>query len=578
MPDNDKRGSKERESVRRGRDLSLTFEGAEICCADGTTVAGALVAGNVREFRESAGGNRGLFCGMGVCHECLVTIDGVPGYRACMTRATNGMRINRQPLRIALRSTVQSRPDGRPAATVETPQVLVVGGGPAGLSAAITAAEAGAEVVLLDERGNAGGQYFKQPAAPPVPSLERDRQVADGRRLIERARQAGVDIRSKSIVWGGFNGPEIHVLGNRGPVVLRPDTLIVATGASERGHAVPGWTLPGVMTTGAAQSLLRVSGVTPPGRILVAGNGPLNLQVALELSRAGAEVAGVVELAPRPGLRRGGAAVRMLLASSRLTLAGGGMVAALQWRRVPLFYSRAIGQVVREDGALAVELVSADLPNSEVVRLNVDAVCLGYGFHPDNELLRLLGCGHDYDAQRDQLVTRRDVDCRTTVTGIFAVGDCAQTNGAAVAAAEGVIAGLAAARDCGFAGDERTERAARRELLRHRRFQSALWSLFAPEGTFAVPTMPDTLVCRCEDVTSASLDAAIEAGCTSLGAVKRKTRLGMGPCQGRYCVPVAVSRLARHGGRPPGALDRAAPRPPLRPLRLRELGAGRADD
>jgi NAD(P)H-nitrite reductase large subunit len=253
------------------------------------------------------------------------------------------------------------------------------------------------------------------------------------------------------------------------------------------------------------------------------------------------------------------------------------MIAALHWRRVPLFYGRAIGQVVREDGALAVQLVCADGRNSEAVRLNVDAVCLGYGFHPDNELLRLLGCGHDYDPQRDQLVTRRDADCRTTVAGIFAVGDCAQTNGAAVAAAEGVIAGLAAARDCGLTGEERIERAARRELLRHRRFQSALWSLFAPAGNFAVPTTPDTVVCRCEHVTSAMLDAAIEAGCTSLGAVKRKTRLGMGPCQGRYCVPVALSRLARHGGQVPGDFDRAAPRPPLRPLRLRELGAGRTD-
>ena len=421
MPDNDKRGGKERKFLRRDRDLLLTFEGAELCCAEGTTVAGALVAGNVREFRESAGGNRGLFCGMGICHECLVTIDGVPGYRACMTPARNGMRINRQPARVALRASVQPDPDEFPTATatVEMPQVLVVGGGPAGLNAAITAADAGAGVVLLDERGNAGGQYFKQPAAPPVPSLERDRQVADGRRLIERARQAGVDIRSKSIVWGGFNGPEIHVLGNRGPVVLRPASLIVATGASERGHAVPGWTLPGVMTTGAAQSLLRVSAVTPPGRILVAGNGPLNLQVALELSRAGADVAGVVELAPRPGLRRAAAAVRMLLAASRLALVGGGMIAALHWRRVPLFYGRAIGQVVREDGALAVQLVCADGRNSEAVRLNVDAVCLGYGFHPDNELLRLLGCGHDYDPQRDQLVTRRDADCRTTVSWYF---------------------------------------------------------------------------------------------------------------------------------------------------------------
>jgi thioredoxin reductase/bacterioferritin-associated ferredoxin len=565
-------------TFERSRQLLLTFEEAEIHCREGATVAGALVAAGVREFRESTDGRRGLYCGMGICQECLVTIDGAPGYRACMTPAKNGMRVTRQPAKIALRPTAGLRADERAAVTAEEPQVLVVGGGPAGLNAAITAAEAGADVVLLDERGQAGGQYFKQPAVAPVPSLERDRQFAEGSRLIEHAHEAGVDIRLRSIVWGGFPGPEIHVAGDNKPLVLRPDRLIVASGAYERGHAVPGWTLPGVMTTGAAQTLLRVSGVTPPGRILVAGNGPLNLQVALELVRAGAQVAGLVESAPRPGLRHAAAAAGMLLVAPRLTLTGIGMVAALRRRRVPVFYGHVVNQVTRVDGALVAELVRVDGKAGDAMHLEVDAVCLGYGFHPDNELLRLLGCGCDFDPQCDQMVMRRDANCRTTVAGIFAVGDCAGTGGAAVAVAEGVIAGQAAARDCGFACDNRIERTARRELIRHRRFQAALWSLYDPAGSFSTPSTPDTLVCRCENVSSETLDAAIDAGCDTLGAVKRKTRLGMGPCQGRYCVPVALSQLASRRGRAPEEFDFAAPRPPLRPLSLAELSGDWTDD
>jgi len=567
-----------RNASDQGRQLLLTFEDTEIHCREGVTVAGALVAGGVREFGESTGGRRGLYCGMGICQECLVTIDGAPGYRACTTPAKNGMRVTRQPAKIALRPAAGSRADERAAVTVEEPQVLVVGGGPAGLNAAITAAEAGADVVLLDERGQAGGQYFKQPAVASVPSLERDRQIAAGSRLIERAHEAGVDIRLRSIVWGGFPGPEIRVTGDSKPVVLRPDRLIVASGAYERGHAVPGWTLPGVMTTGAAQTLLRVSGVTPPGRILVAGNGPLNLQVALELARAGAQVAGLVESAPRPGLRRAAAAAGMLLAAPRLTLTGIGMVAALRRRRVPVYYGHVVNQVTRVDGALVAELVRLDTEAGDAIHLEVDAVCLGYGFHPDNELLRLLGCGYDFDSQCDQMVMRRDADCRSTVAGIFAVGDCAGPGGAAVAAAEGVIAGLAAARECGFACDNRIERTARRELARHRRFQTELCSLYDPAGSFSTPSTPDTVVCRCENVSSETLDAAIDAGCDTLGAVKRKTRLGMGPCQGRYCVPVALSQLSSRRGRAPEEFDIAAPRPPLRPLSLAELGGDRTDD
>ena len=578
MSYSEKRNQRGRNAGGQGQQLLLTFEKTEINCREGATVAGALVAGGVREFRESTDGYRGLYCGMGICQECLVTIDGVPGYRACTTPAKNGMHVTRQPAKIALRPTAGSRTDEQVAVTVEEPQVLVVGGGPAGLNAAITAAEAGADVVLLDERGQAGGQYFKQPAVPTVPGLERDQQFAAGSLLIERAHEAGVDIRSKSIVWGGFPGPEIHVASDKKPVVLRPSKLIVASGAYERGHVVPGWTLPGVMTTGAAQTLLRVSGVIPPGRILVAGNGPLNLQVALELARAGAQMAGLVESAPRPGLRHAAAATSMLFTAPRLTFTGIGMVAALRYQHVPTFYGHVVNQVTRVEETLVVELVRLDGEAGDAIHLEVDAVCLGYGFHPDNELLRLLGCGYDFDPQRDQMVMRRDADCRTSVADIFAVGDCVGTGGAAIAAADGVIAGLAAARECGFACDNRIERTARRELIRHRRFQAALWSLYDPAGPFSTPTMPDTVVCRCENISSKTLDAAIDAGCDTLGAVKHKTRLGMGPCQGRYCVPVALSQLASRRGRAPEEFDTAAPRPPLRPLSLAELGGDWTDD
>jgi len=141
-----------------------------------------------------------------------------------------------------------------------------------------------------------------------------------------------------------------------------------------------------------------------------------------------------------------------------------------------------------------------------------------------------------------------------------------------------VLAGLAAARACGIAVDDRAGRAARRELARQRRFQSALWSLFAPAGDFRSPSAPDATVCRCEDVASATLDAAIDAGCGTIGAVKRSTRLGMGPCQGRYCVPVALSRLAARQGGAGDEFDRPAPRPPLRPLTVAELADGEAND
>jgi len=560
-----------------GGGLALNFEGTGIPSREGATVAAALIDAGVHEFRESEAGRRGLFCGMGVCQECLVTIDGIPGRRACMTPAADGMRIERQPSKIAPGTAAGREPAARPQGRVVTPEVLVVGGGPAGLAAAASAAEAGARVLLLDERGKPGGQYFKQPAAAPIASLEGDRQIAGGRRLIERARRAGVEIHSGATVWGGFEGPEIRAVIGEEHAIFRPRQLIVAAGAYERGHPVSGWTLPGVMTTGAAQTLLRVNGVAPRGRILVAGNGPLNLQVALELARAGAAVAGVAELALRPGPGRALPAAAMFVSAPGLTLNGLGMLAGLRAKRVPVYYGRALAAIERVENGLRAELAAAS-GEADALRLDVDTVCLGYGFQPDNELLRLLGCAHDFDERRGQLVTRRDEDCRTTVPGVFAVGDCAGTGGAAVAQAEGVLAGLAAARDSGIAVDARAGRTARRELARHRRFQAALWTLFAPAGDALAFTAPDTTVCRCENVASATLDAAIDGGCLTIGAVKRRTRLGMGPCQGRYCVPIALSRLAARRGRAAGEFDRPAPRPPVRPLTVAELADGEAHD
>lgn len=575
-------------SARRATEVAgtsvLTFEGARVCCAAGTTVAAALYSAGVRSFRESAAGSRGLYCGMGVCQECLVTIDGVPGRRACMTTAAGGMRIERHPARVTtVKKGVIPRVTARPAiagapsdgstAEIRRPQVLVVGGGPGGLAAAVAAAEAGAQVTLVDERSQPGGQYFKQPqaASAPHPSLQGDRQYADGRRLIARALAAGVEILGQTIVWGGFPGPELRAVRDHVPLVFRPATLIVAAGAYERAHPVPGWILPGVMTTGAAQSLLRMSAVVPPGRILVAGNGPLNLQVALELSRAGARVIGVAELAHPPGLRKAAAAGAMLAAAPRLTLSGMRILAALKARRLPVWYGRALARVSADGSLLDAELVAVDGRRRAPSTVKVDTICLGYGFQPNNELLRMLGCAHDFDPVRGQFVTRRDQDCGTSVAGIFAVGDCTGLGGAPAAQSEGELAGLAAARRCGIPADGAGARAARRGLGRHRRFQAALWSLYAPVGPTRSLTTPETVVCRCENVTSMALDEAIAGGCRTMGAVKRKTRLGMGHCQGRYCVPVALARLAGCQRSEPAEFDLPAPRPPLRPLTIAEL-------
>jgi NAD(P)H-nitrite reductase large subunit len=199
---------------------------------------------------------------------------------------------------------------------------------------------------------------------------------------------------------------------------------------------------------------------------------------------------------------------------------------------------------------------------------------MGYGFMPSNEILRALGCRHGFDAARGHLVTERDDDCLTSVANVYAVGDCTGLGGAPAAEAEGIIAGLAAARSLGFApsaGQMQTVVTARAQLRRHRRFQAGLWALYRAPRLLTELARPETVICRCEELTLAEIGSGFADDTQSIGAVKRATRAGMGRCQGRYCGPVLAALSALRQGRPLDEAAHWAPRPPVKPIRIADI-------
>ena len=429
--------------------VAITFEGRGIEAEEGETLAAALAANRIRVLRTTrSGAERGIFCGMGVCQDCLVEIDGKPNQRACMTKVERPMSIERGSDTRVARPTRTGAPTTIDAVPVVEPEILVVGGGPAGLAAAIAARCAGAEVVLIDERSSLGGQYYKQLAADHgVPA---DGQHRQGARLIQDALRLGVEVRLGTTVWGAFLPNEL-VAGANGTIVrFQPQRLILATGAYERAVPIPGWTLPGVMTTGAAQTLWRTARRLPGRRVLIAGNGPLNLQLASELLSGGVKPVAVVEAAA-PFARKPAALLRMATASPRLVTEGLRHWARLLKAGAPLIHGSVIRRIDSGAGGLNVNLARID-GGGETTFRDLDAVCLGYGFEPSNELLRALDAQHEFDAAHGYLVPRRDRDGRTSVRTIFAVGDCTGLGGAAAALAEGTIAGASAAADLASSG------------------------------------------------------------------------------------------------------------------------------
>ncbi|HIC88279.1 MAG TPA: FAD-dependent oxidoreductase [Anaerolineae bacterium] len=448
--------------------------------------------------------------------------------------------------------------------------VAVIGAGPAGLHAALAAAQVGAQVVLVDAYQQPGGQYFKLlPAEFKEEGLSRHQR--EGKALWRQVAAAGVRLFSETTVWGLFEGNVLALYGPEAPGDLQAQAVILATGAYDRPVAFPGWTLPGVITTGAAQTLLKYQRVLPGKRVVLAGTGPLQLVVAAELVRAGAEVVAILEGASlfRNGWRHVGA---MWGQWERLREGISSWWTLLQ-HRVPYRTGWGIVEAHGDEQVSQVTVARLDdrwhpIPGTEKV-LACDTLCLGYGFVTSAELTRLLGAEHEWRPELGGLVPRRDGRMQTSVPGVYAVGDGAGVGGAALAMVEGQIAGLAAAAQLGYLTETEAAQAIQRlvpALIRERRFQRMYAALFTPGPGLYELARDDTLICRCEEITQAEIRQAVAKGADSSDEVKAITRAGMGNCQGRVCAHLMAHLIAREMGRSVAEVGLLRPRPPIYPI------------
>ncbi len=453
------------------------------------------------------------------------------------------------------------------APTEHPVDLAVIGAGPAGLAASVTAADAGLSVLLLDMAERIGGQYWRHLAD----EAEEDgagshhhgwaRFVKLRARINAHVRGGRIIHRASQTVWSLERAGSVcvvHAIGGervRLPYSARARAVIVATGAHDRQLPFPGWTLPGVMAGGGAQSLLKGSGVAPGRRAVVAGTGPFLLPVADTLLAAGVDVVEIVEPnAPWRMLGRPGATVAGVgklpeavgygtrLRRHHVTVSTGHAVIAAHGRE----RLRSV-IVARVDAAWRV------VPGSER-EVACDLLTVGYGFTPQIELALAAGCATAVGSD-GSLVVGTDPAGRTSVSGIYAAGETTGVGGADLALIEGELCGAAVIEDlrrgARGAANRRGRRAprARRRLLEARR-RSLLAFAAGVNGVFSIQPgweewlEAETIICRCEEVPYARVRGALDdLGSGDARTVKLLARPGMGLCQGRIC-GAAVARLA----------------------------------
>jgi len=456
-------------------------------------------------------------------------------------------------------------------------ECVVVGGGPAGLAAARTAARHGVRVLLVDENAELGGQYYRQlPAAfsggagtHPV------KEQAEGRRLMDEVRGLGVEVMAGAVAWGIFDQRTVAVATQEETTRIAADTVVLAPGAYDRPVPFPGWTLPGVLTAGGAQNLMKAYRVLPGRRVLVVGSGPLLLVVAHYLLQGGAQVVSLCEASSLRGLWR---YAHRLLPHLDFVQQGRRYRRELAGAGVPVLTGHVILRATGATEVTGATIARCDddwrpIPGTEVT-VDADALVVGYGLLSSLELSRLAGCEHRWEAALGGWAPLRNRDMESTVPGVFIVGDGAGVAGSAVALEEGHLAGLSVAHRLGrltgrdYSGEANRARGRLLHLQGFRRVMDEIFRFGA--GIYSLADERTTL-CRCEEVTVGEALLALREGATHVNEVKAWTRVGMGRCQGRMCGPALAHLVARETGRPVTESGVFTPRPPAKPVTMAAL-------
>ncbi|MEX5560889.1 FAD/NAD(P)-binding oxidoreductase [Pseudomonas rhodesiae] len=436
--------------------------------------------------------------------------------------------------------------------------VVIVGAGPAGISAARTLLDHGIRACLVDEGLRGGGQiYRRQPegfqrTARQLYGFEASKAEAVHRTLDELAPL--IDYRPRTLVWNAED-QRLDLLRDDHADSLEYSRLIVATGATDRILPVPGWTLPGVYSLGAAQIALKYQSCAIGERVALCGSGPLLYLVAYQYAKAGATVVAVLDSAPFSAQCR---ALPALLGQPATLAKGLYYRAWLTAHGVPVHQGATLAQIDGEQRVSGIRWGTHTLA--------CDAVAFAHALRSETQLADLLGCAFAWNPLNRAWLPTRDSAGRSSVESVYLAGDGAGIMGADAAQMAGERAALALLEDAGIAIDQQRPAVLERQLARIQRFRQGLESAFPFPEHWAAQAPDRLMVCRCEEVSAGDIRAVVDEGHWEINRVKAHCRVGMGRCQGRMCGLAAAEIVAERSGRNVEDVGRLRGQAPIKPL------------
>jgi NADPH-dependent 2,4-dienoyl-CoA reductase/sulfur reductase-like enzyme len=501
--------------------IRISIDGQPCQVPGGITVAAALaLVGNGLTRRSLGAMPRTPFCGMGICQECRVTINGRAHCLACQRLCEQGMAISTSQEITQVPDPASTFAQGQRLdsaascresleTTLQCPEnealffdILVIGAGPAGLAAAQAAASGGGRVGVIDDNPQAGGQIWRH--GPDIPAPKQARTL-----IKELGSTANVTLLHNTRVVQQLAPDYLLLEGLKRGSIVRFRQLILATGARERLLPFPGWTLPGVTGAGGLQALIKGGMPVAGQRIVIAGSGPLLFAVAATAQAQGAHIVAIIEQAPP-------AAVARLLGSLLHTPGKLAQAALLRFglRGTPYLLD---SHVISASGDETLKTLSVR-HRTRLFSLSCDRLACAYGLIPNVRVAQALQC------ELEDAAIRIDAMQVTSRPAVFAAGECTGIGGMELSLTEGYIAGYAAIGNIAAAHALFGQRA------KWRRFATRLARYFALSP--ALRNLPDahTILCRCEDIPYGTVAAHGD-----WRHAKLHTRCGMGPCQGQVC-------------------------------------------